>query len=41
MFSDAVWFGATVMALVRPFCLPVSVRMVTSALAVRVPVFMR
>src|SRR6185437_8746746 len=29
------------MALFRPFCWPVSVRMVTSALAVRFPVFMR
>jgi len=41
MFSDTDWFGATVMALFRPFCWPVSVRMVTSVLAVRGPVFMR
>jgi hypothetical protein len=40
-FSATDWFGAIVMALRSPFCWPVSVRMVTSALAVRFPVFMR
>ena len=41
MFSDTDWLGATVMALLSPFCWPVSVRMVTSTLAATFPVFIR